>query len=73
MTKDEWEEEIKADAMNERAIEEAEARMDYKLEDDYDFFAAHFSDEFERAIEAISELRKLHDRYNHTLEAEDLI
>ena len=73
MTKDEWAEEMRADAYNERRQEEEEAKMEYKLEDDYDYFAEYFSSEFDEAISAINALKILHIKYNHTLEAEDLI
>ena len=73
MTKDEWAEEMRIDAYNERRQEEEEAKMEYKLEDDYDYFAEYFSSEFEEAIGAINALKILHIKYNHTLESEDLL
>ena len=73
MTKDELYEEMHRDAYNERIQEEEEARMEYGLKDDYDYFCEHFSSEFDEAISAIKELKRLHNMYNHTLEAEDLI
>ena len=73
MTKDELYEEMHRDAYNERIQEEEEARMEYGLKDDYDYFCKHFSLEFDAAISAIEELKRLHNMYNHTLEAEDLI
>ena len=73
MTKDEWAEEMRADAYNERRQEEEEAKMEYKLEDDYDYFAEYFSSEFDEAISAINALKILHIKYNHTLESEDLL
>ena len=73
MTKDELYEEMRMDAYNERRQEEEEAKMEYKLEDDYDYFCKHFSSEFDEAISAIEELKRLHNMYNHTLEAEDLL
>ena len=73
MTKEELYEEMRMDAYNERRQEEEEAKMEYKLEDDYDYFCKHFSSEFDEAISAIEELKRLHNMYNHTLEAEDLI
>ena len=73
MTKEELYEEMRIDAYNERRQEEEEARLDCRLEDDYDYFAEYFSSEFDEAISAIEELKRLHDKYNHTLQAEDLI
>ena len=73
MTKDELYEEMRMDAYNERRQEEEEAKMEYRLKDDYDYFCKHFSSEFDEAISAIEELKRLHNVYNHTLEAEDLI
>jgi len=73
MTKEELYEEMRIDAYNERRQEEEEARLDYKLEDDYDYFAEYFSSEFDEAISAINALKILHIKYNHTLDAEDLI
>ena len=73
MTKDEWAEEMRADAYNERRQEEEEAKMEYKLEDDYDYFAEYFSSEFDEAISAINSLKILHIKYGHELLAEDLI
>ena len=73
-TKEDFYAELKQDAYESRMMEyEEEAKRDYFLEDDYDYFCEYFSDEFEVAIDAIKELKKLHDKYNHTLEAEDLI
>ena len=73
MTKDELYEEMRIDAYNERRQEEEEAKMEYKLEDDYDYFAEYFSSEFDEAISAINALKILHIKYNHTLESEDLL
>ena len=73
MTKEELYEEMRIDAYNERRQEEEEARLDCRLEDDYDYFAEYFSSEFDEAISAIKELKRLHVAYNHTLQAEDLI
>ena len=73
MTKEEFYEEMRMDAHNERIQEEEYAKMEYRLEDDYDYFCEHFSSEFDEAISAIKELKRLHNMYNHTLEAEDLI
>ena len=73
MTKDELYEEMRIDAYNERRQDEEEARLDWKLKCDYDFFAKHFHEEFTMAIDAIKELKRLHNVYNHTLEAEDLL
>ena len=73
MTKEELYQEMRVDAYNERRQEEEEARLDCRLEDDYDYFAEYFSSEFDEAISAINALKKLHDKYNHTLEAEDLL
>ena len=73
MTKDEWAEEMRADAYNERRQEEEEAKMEYKLEDDYDYFAEYFSSEFDEAISAINTLKILHIKYGHELLAEDLL
>ena len=73
MNKDEFYEQLKMDAYNERRQEEEEAKMEYKLEDDYDFFAEHFHEEFTMAIDAIKELKRLHNMYGHELLAEDLI
>ena len=73
MTKDEWEQELAMDAHEARRQELEEARLDYKLEDDYDYFCKYFSEEFDEAIDAIKILKELHIKYNHTLDAEDLI
>ena len=73
MTKDELYEEMRIDAYNERRQDEEEARLDWKLKCDYDFFAEYFHEEFTMAIDAIKELKRLHNMYNHTLEAEDLL
>ena len=73
MTKEELYEEMRIDAYNERRQEEEEARLDCRLEDDYDYFAEYFSSEFDEAISAINVLKILHAKYGHTLEAEDLI
>ena len=73
MTKDEFYEEMRIDLYNARREEEEEAKLDYKLEDDYDYFAEYFSAEFDDAIDAIKTLKDLHTKYNHTLEAEDLL
>ena len=72
-TKEDFYAELKQDAYESRIIEHEEAKRDYFLEDDYDYFCEYFSDEFEVAIDAIKELKKLHDKHGHTLEAEDLI
>ena len=73
MTKEELYEEMRMDAYNERRQEEEEAKREYRLEDDYDYFAEYFSPEFDEAISAINALKILHIKYNHTLEVEDLI
>ena len=73
MTKEELYEEMRIDAYNERRQEEEDAKMEYRLEDDYDYFAEYFSSEFDEAIAAIKELKRLHNMYGHTLEAEDLL
>ena len=73
MTKEELYEEMKIDVYNARRQEEEEARLDYRLEDDYDYFCEYFSSEFDEAIAAINTLKILHIKYNHTLDAEDLI
>lgn len=43
------------------------------MNSDYDYFAEYFSSEFDEAIAAIKILKELHDKYNHTLDAEDLL
>ena len=73
MTKEELYEEMRIDAYNERRQEEEDAKMEYRLEDDYDYFAEYFSSEFDEAISAIKELKRLHSMYGHELLAEDLI
>lgn len=73
MTKEELYQEMRIDAYNKRREEEEEAKMEYKLEDDYDYFCEYFSSEFDEAISAINALKILHLKYGHTLEAEDLI
>ena len=72
-TKDEWTEEMKQDAYDQRREEEDALRLEYDLEDNYNFFCKHFSEEFDRAIDVITDLKALHDKYGHTLEIEDLI
>ena len=73
MTKEELYQEMRVDAYNERRQEEEEARLDCRLEDDYDYFAEYFSSEFNEAISAINALKKLHIKYGHELLAEDLL
>ena len=73
MTKEELYQEMKIDAYNQRRAEEEEARLDYRLEDKYEYFCEYFSSEFEEAISAINALKILHIKYNHTLDAEDLL
>ena len=73
MTKEELYEEMRIDAYNERRQEEEEAKMEYRLEADYDYFAEYFSLEFDEAISAINVLKILHIKYGHKLLAEDLL
>ena len=73
MTKEELYEEMRMDAYNERRQEEEDAKREYLLEDDYDYFAEYFSSEFDEAISAINSLKILHIKYGHELLAEDLI
>ena len=73
MTKDELYEEMRMDAYNERRQKEEEAKRENGLEDDYDYFCKHFSSEFDEAISAIKELKRLHNMYGHELLAEDLL
>ena len=64
---------MRVDAYNKKREEEEEARLDCRLEDDYDYFAEYFSSEFDEAISAINALKILHIKYGHELLAEDLL
>lgn len=44
-----------------------------RLRSDYDYFAKYHEAEFISAIKAIKVLKKLHDKYNHTLDGDDLV
>ena len=63
-TDEEFIEQMEQDAAEERANEEADAKRDYRLENDYGFFREEYDMEFEEAISALEALIQVHKKHN---------
>ena len=69
MTKEEFYEELKSDAEMEQRQEMYEERQ---LRTDYDVFLEKFSPEIETAVDAVKEVKRLFEMYDHEFDIRDI-
>ncbi len=69
---EEFREMLKQDAAEEAHREMEEAKQEYKLSEDYDYFVYNFQDEFDDFISATRELKRLHKMYGHDFYIKEL-
>ncbi len=69
---EEFRQEMLQDAYADKANEIEEAKLDYALTDDYDFFREHYANVFEMAIDAIRELKRIHELHEQEFDVRDL-
>ncbi len=73
MNLNEWEEELKMDAAAEAHEQMQDAKLEYKLSKDYDFFVKYHEYDFQAAIDAIKALKDKHEMYNQDFDVRELV
>ena len=71
--KDEFEADLKLDALVEAHQEIEDAKREYVLSTDYEEFMKEYEEEFTIAADAIYTLRKLHENYEHSFDCREIV
>ncbi len=64
-------EDMRQDMLRDAHREMEEAKKEYRLSDDYDYFMQEFEEEFVAVIDAVNSLKVLHSRFNHDFDIKD--